>query len=178
MHCGTEEIPVGGVVTIAGIAYTREIAGEDLFLERVNGVGDALEISEHRDITGNRCTKSTTCISIDGSRIAELFTYGPSVKMAFVTFVHAPEGILSLESRQSMASTSTGMQVIRFGRLSHFSNDLKFEDMINVPWSTSLSLFGIAGGGNGRRSCSDEASERSQRVACLDIDLIPCCRRL
>ncbi len=165
MHCGTEEVPVGRVVTIAGIAYAREIAGENLFLKGVDGVGDALEISEDGDITGNRCTKSTTGISIDGSRMTELCSYGPFVKMAFVTFVHAAAGILSLESRQSMVSISTGMQVIRFGRLGHFSNDLKFEDMINVPWSTSLSLFGIAGGGNGRRNCSDEASERSQRVA-------------
>lgn len=53
LHRGTEEAPVGCVVAVAGVAYAGEVAGEDLFLEGVHGVGDAFEVVEDGYIVGN-----------------------------------------------------------------------------------------------------------------------------
>jgi len=100
-------------------------------------------------------------VNISMSRITELFTYGPCVKMAFVTLVQAAAAILSLGFCQSFTLALAGLQVIRFGGFAHLSNNLKFKNMINIPWSTSLSLFGIARSWDRRRSRSNEAGEGS-----------------
>jgi len=59
LHGGTEEVPVGCVMTIAGTTYTCEIAGENWLLECVYSVRDAFKVVEDGDIAGNRCTEST-----------------------------------------------------------------------------------------------------------------------
>lgn len=39
-----EEVEESGVVAGAGAAFAGEVAGEDLFFEGVEGVGDTLEV--------------------------------------------------------------------------------------------------------------------------------------
>ena len=51
---GAEEVVVFGVIAGAGASGVGEVAGEDLFLEAVEGVGDSLEIFEVGHCGGNR----------------------------------------------------------------------------------------------------------------------------
>lgn len=48
-----EEVEESGVVAGAGAAFAGEVAGEDLFFEGVEGVGDALEIFQVCDCAGD-----------------------------------------------------------------------------------------------------------------------------
>lgn len=50
---GPEEVVVLGVVARAGASDSSKVAGENLFLEAVEGVGDALEIVEIGHCTGD-----------------------------------------------------------------------------------------------------------------------------
>ena len=58
-----EEGPIGCAIAGAGVADACEIASEDLFLEAVDGGGDAFKVLENSYILCYRCTSAATVFS-------------------------------------------------------------------------------------------------------------------
>ena len=52
-HSRPEEVEVCGGIALGGSSYARKVLCEDLFLEAIDRVGDALEVVQVRNCAGN-----------------------------------------------------------------------------------------------------------------------------
>ncbi len=74
MHSGSEEAEVCCTVAVTWVSDTSEIPGEDLFLEGIHCVGNALKIVECGHVSSNFCAEAGLCFSMSVPRIRKLLT--------------------------------------------------------------------------------------------------------
>ena len=70
-------------------------------------------------------------------------TYGPDVKTALDAAAQSAAGILALDLVSDLILARGVTAAIRSISLEAFSDDLEFENMIDVPWGTPLDLIGV-----------------------------------
>lgn len=64
LNSWAEEGIIGCAIAGAGVADASEIASKDLFLEAVDGIGDAFKVLENCYIFRYRCASAATVVSL------------------------------------------------------------------------------------------------------------------